>query len=171
MSAQTTAAFNNFTTALMESGDPYAMAAGAAAKAVAQIVSSLGIGTGRNEADRIVPYQNQLNALLVTANNAMSNASVPADRLLQIRAVVVESTESFRVYIQDSAQFPDGRASRQAYDTMLGSPGYARVTIENLDKTIQERGGPLGSIQAATGVSSGTLMIGAAILLALLLLK
>ena len=168
MNAQTSAGYDSFANALMESGDPYAMAAGAAAKALKGVVQSLHIGTGRQEADRIVVWQNQLTQLLVTANSAMGQASTSAEHLVRLRSVIAEANDEFLTFIQDRQQFPDGRASSQAYQTMFGSPGYARVTLENLDKEIALRGGILGQVQAAAG--SNPMLVAAAAGVGLLLL-
>lgn len=160
---------------MLTSGMPYVQAAGAAAKTFSRIVSTLGIGTGRNEADRIVPSQNALGDLLVTANNAMGDATVSAEQLRQIRQAVFEEAEQFRAYIDNRQQFPDGRASAQARWDMFDGPapdkGLARRTLENLDRTIGERSGIFASVTGAVSGGSGMLIAAGLGLGALFLLR
>ena len=165
-----TATFDQFSNSLIASGDPYAMAAGAVMKSINQMVSSLGIGTGRNEADRIVPYQNELHKLLIVANDAMG-AGASAARLNDLKHAVETASIDFQNYIQDKAQFPDGRASNQAFQTMFGNPGYARVTIENLNKTIAATSGSLDLIGGGGGSTSPLVLMAGIGLIGLMLLK
>jgi len=81
------------------------------------IAESLHIGRGRNEADQITPTQNKFGDFL-----AKVSAYIPiapnVQALTQLANNLSQAWVGFQQFINDEQQFPDGRASRQAYATL-----------------------------------------------------
>jgi hypothetical protein len=121
------------------------------------------IGTGRREADMLVPYQNALGEILTQVNAAI-DAGIDAEGLRGLRATLVAAMDRYQAILAEP--WSDGRAARQGYETMFGNPGYARVTLENLDRAIAQRGGGvsgvLADVSAVSGSNGGLILAAAA---------
>lgn len=92
------------------------------------IESFFGIGSGRTEADVIVPIQNDLMVALGGITQRILIGRNPSlDELLQMFVQVKQYAAYFIKYVSDQ-RFFDGRASAQALDTVMpyidGSCGY-----------------------------------------------
>src|SRR4051812_10579178 len=84
--------------ALLTSGNPYAMAAGSVERLVSKIASL--VGRGRQEADQIVPLQNQLNNdVFAPVSAEMENPSTSVERLQQLRTWLKQSMDAFLKFI------------------------------------------------------------------------
>jgi hypothetical protein len=105
------------------------------------------VGKGRREADAIVPVQNAVGQRLDEINRSIPNGSVPQlqgwwDELRQTAA-------EFRKFVGDP-RFTDGRASRQALDTIMplidgtDSSGYPCITNQWGNPC---NGGTMGTIE------------------------
>ena len=141
---------------------------GGSATGLLGILGSL-FGQGRREADILVQYQNQLGRLLEQVNAEMRDPSMTIERLQMLREVLVTAMTAYeRVLAQP---WKDGRAAAQGRETMFGNPGYARVTLENLDKLIAEKGGSFLTGGGATAPAGNALLLAGVGLGAFLLLK
>jgi hypothetical protein len=77
----------------------------------------LNIGTGRNEADLIVPIQNAIGDRLVQMNNEIATSNIP-----KLQSFILELQQMgtyFRNFVGNKTKFPDGRASTQALNTIM----------------------------------------------------
>jgi hypothetical protein len=89
---------------------------GAALLAGQAILSGIGIRSGANEADAIVPAQNAIGARLKEINAGIGTASIPT---LQAWFNELQATAAeFRKFVTDP-RFTDGRASTQALNTLM----------------------------------------------------
>lgn len=128
--------------ALLGSGNPYAMAAGAVTKFGAEISNMF--GKGRREADAIVPIQNQLDdEILKPVGAELQDPSTPLDRLIELRGYLKQGLDQFEAFLKDPRWSADGdnRAANGAHDTIIGNPGYGTRLLEHLDQEIASRGG------------------------------
>lgn len=76
-----------------------------------------GYRSGANEADRIVPFQNSLvDGILAPIDAQYPTATGP--ELQQMWSTLSLNWVKFVTFIGDTAQFPDGRASAQAFATL-----------------------------------------------------
>jgi hypothetical protein len=102
-----------------EFGGPAGAAIGGATSIIMSAVAK--IGSGRKEADIIVPVQNQvwevLRVLIDECNQAGTNAAVTVPHLLDDYFLAIETYRRFDKFTRDP-RFTDGRASRQARDTI-----------------------------------------------------
>lgn len=105
------------------------------------------VGKGRREADAIVPVQNAVGQRLDEINRSIPNGSIPQlqgwwDELRQTAA-------EFRKFVGDP-RFTDGRASRQALDTIMplidgtDASGYPCITNQWGNPC---NGGTMGTIE------------------------
>jgi hypothetical protein len=105
------------------------------------------VGEGRREADAIVPVQNAIDQRLQEINRSIPNGSIPQlqawwDELRQTAA-------EFRKFVADP-RFTDGRASRQALDTLMplidgtDASGYPCITNQWGNPC---NGGTMGTIE------------------------
>lgn len=107
------------------------------------ISNALGIGTGRKEADRIVPTQNQLGDFLAKVSAYIPTATSAAN--LQVVAnQLSQAWTAFQSFIFNRTQFPDGRASQQAHDTIAPIVNGLQSAIA--DK-MRQLGGGRGALQ------------------------
>lgn len=97
-----------------------------------QLETAFGIGVGRNEANLITPYQNQLGAPGGILNTAQILSQDPSHNnptdLNQIYQITLQAVNTFYKYIgypdYPKSQWPDGRASKQAYASISAvAPG------------------------------------------------
>lgn len=132
-----------------------------------QIEQAFGIGAGRREADRITPYQNQLvsapGAPLGIINTAYALAADPAHNnptdLNEIYQLTKQAIDTFYRYIgaptfTDTTHWPDGRASKQAYATIMP---YADDVLKKLKAQLISVGGvliPIANTSAAGSVGA-----------------
>jgi hypothetical protein len=116
-----------------------------------RISSALGVGAGRNEADQITPTQNDLGAFLAQVSAYIPTApSVAA--LQQLASNLSNAWTKFQNFIFNGQQFPDGRASHQAYATI--SP-----LVTTLQNQISARAAQLGGSVSLTPTQSGYLSL------------
>lgn len=102
------------------------------------IENALGVGKGRNEANKIVEVQNQLDDLVRRIQDARQVPNVSTSDLQSMLQVLNDAWNQFRNFVNNRQAFPDGRASAQALETE--TPGVTAVLAE-LRRMIQARGG------------------------------
>jgi len=97
---------------------------------------SFGIGQGRQEADLIVPVQNQLMDHLGAVTDAFRVSAVPSpdlEDIIQLANAVKQYAAYFKAFVADP-RFTDGRASAQALDTVMpyinGTCGYQPFVLQ-----------------------------------------
>lgn len=128
------------------------------------ILKTIGIRTGANEADAITPTQNRVGAILTQVNAQIPTSTIPV--LQQMFAEVVDLGRAWLKFLADP-RFTDGRASAQAANTIMplidGSCGYQ---VHNLTPTSLHCGpagggedGTLGSIQRQILALGGNMVI------------
>ena len=115
------------------------------------IENFLHIGRGRNEADQITPTQNILGDYLAKVSAFIpTTASVPA--LQKVATDLATQWAHFQEFIGNKSQFPDGRASAGAYNTI--APLVRTLQQQIVDKISQLGGSgwnPMQILQGAGG--------------------
>jgi len=144
---------------------------GAALLLGGSILDALHIGSGRTEADAIVPVQNAIDLRLQEINRGINTASIP--QLQAWRDELIAMGAEFRRFVTDP-RFTDGRASTQALDTIMplidgtDSSGYPCQlnkwgnpcnggTIGTIERRAYAMGGALAPPQITQGGMGPTL--------------
>lgn len=116
------------------------------------ILNTIGIRAGANEADAITPTQNKVGSILTQVNNQIPTATIPA---LQAMFVEVQNMGVQWLKFLADPRFTDGRASMQAANTIMplinGTGCYQRFNLVPGCSHVGPAGGgedgTLGSIQ------------------------
>ena len=121
--------------ALIPGIGPIASIGTAISGAISKAISS--IGSGRKEADKIVPVQNELMALVTQIIDSYPRSRSIAD-LQSMLAILQANWKKFQDFVGNRSVFPDGRAAQQA----LGDVGpYVRSLQGSLIQRITDLGG------------------------------
>lgn len=138
----------------------------------ATIANAFGIGSGRQEADIIVPVQNAIAARLNSIDMQVGHDAMGTTDLTLLNNVYQELKQTgqyFLQFISDKSTFSDGRASQQAANTIMplidGTGNYVWPQMVGTPVTADQWGNPtnggrMGAVARRIQSLGGTLPTG-----------
>lgn len=129
-------------------GGPVGASLAGASSVIQSLVGS--IGKGRKEADVIVPVQNQVGGVLASISDAKDDPATTVPQYLNLYFLTIDTYRRFDAFTRDP-RFTDGRASRQARDTI-------RPLIDGKNDAggiIRSDGGLLGLLEVKIAAKGG----------------